>query len=81
MTAPEIEKAVDDYIREQNEWPEMFSLWEEAEFYANNEPEIGMSEDEAERFAIETEGKEFPIIDEQLKYSLGIFPKEIILSK
>ena len=58
MTAAEIEKAV-------NEIPEMESLQREAEFYANYEPEIGMSEDEAERFAIETEGKEYPVIDEK----------------
>jgi hypothetical protein len=58
MTAAEIEKAV-------NEIPEMESLQREAEFYANYEPIIGMDEDEAERFAIETEGKEYPIIDEK----------------
>lgn len=58
MTAAEIEKAV-------NEIPEMESLQREAEFYANYEPIIGMDEDEAERFAIETEGKEYPVIDEK----------------
>ena len=65
MTAAEIEKAVDDYEQEMRDLPEKLSLQTEAEFYANNEPEIGMSEDEAERFAIETEGKEYPIIDEK----------------
>ena len=65
MTAAEIEKAVDDYEQEMRDLPEKLSLQTEAEFYANNEPEIGMSEDEAERFAIETEGKEYPVIDEK----------------
>lgn len=58
MTAAEIEKAVD-------ELPELQSLEREAAFYENFEPEIGLSEDEAERLAIETEGKEYPIIDEK----------------
>lgn len=58
MTAAEIEKAVDEI-------PEMQSLEKEAEFYANYEPIVGMDEDEAERFAIETEGKEYPIIDDK----------------
>lgn len=58
MTAAEIEKAVD-------ELPELQSLEREAAFYEQFEPEIGLSEDEAERFAIETEGKEYPIIDEK----------------
>ena len=65
MTAAEIEKAVDDYEQEMRDLPEKLSLQTEAEFYANYEPEIGMSEDEAERFAIETEGKEYPVIDEK----------------
>lgn len=58
MTAAEIEKAVD-------ELPELKSLEREAAFYEQFEPEIGLSEDEAERLAIETEGKEYPIIDEK----------------
>ena len=58
MTAAEIEKAVD-------ELPELQSLEREAAFYEQFEPEIGLSEDEAERLAIETEGKEYPIIDEK----------------
>lgn len=58
MTAAEIEKAVD-------ELPELQSLEREAAFYGQFEPEIGLSEDEAERLAIETEGKEYPIIDEK----------------
>jgi len=58
MTAAEIEKAV-------NEIPEMESLEREYEFYENYEPIVGMDEDEYERFAIETEGKEYPIIDEK----------------
>ena len=58
MTAAEIEKAVD-------ELPELQSLEREAAFYEQFEPEIGLSEDEAERLAIETEGKEYPVIDEK----------------
>lgn len=58
MTAAEIEKAVD-------ELPELQSLEREAAFYEQFEPEIGLSEDEAERLAIETEVKEYPIIDEK----------------
>lgn len=58
MTAAEIEKAVD-------ELPELQSLEREADFYANYEPDIGLSEDEQERLAIMTEGKEYPIIDEK----------------
>ena len=58
MTAAEIEKAVDEI-------PELKSLEREAAFYEQYEPEIGLSEDEAERLAIETEGKEYPIIDEK----------------
>lgn len=58
MTAAEIEKAVNDI-------PEMQSLEREAEFYANYEPETGMSEDEYERFALETEGKEYPLIEDK----------------
>lgn len=62
MTAAEIEKAVNDI-------PEMQSLEREAEFYANYEPIVGMDEDEAEQFAIETEGKEYPVIsDEDLPF-------------
>ncbi len=58
MTAAEIEKAV-------NEIPEMKSLEREAAFYEQYEPEIGLSEDEAERLAMETEGKEYPIIEDK----------------
>ena len=58
MTAAEIEKAVDEI-------PEMKSLEREAAFYNQFEPEIGLSEDEAERFAIETEGKVYPVIDDK----------------
>lgn len=58
MTAAEIEKAVDEI-------PEMKSLEREAAFYEQYEPEIGLSEDEAERLAMETEGKEYPIIEDK----------------
>ena len=58
MTAAEIEKAVDEI-------PEMKSLEREAAFYEQFEPEIGLSEDEAERLAIETEGKQYPVIEDK----------------
>lgn len=58
MTAAEIEKAVDEI-------PEMKSLEREAAFYEQYEPEIGLSEDEAERLAIETEGKQYPVIEDK----------------
>lgn len=58
MTAAEIEKAVDEI-------PEMKSLEREAAFYEQYEPEIGLSEDEAERFAMETEGKQYPVIKDK----------------
>lgn len=58
MTAAEIEKAVDEI-------PELKSLEREAAFYEQYEPEIGLSEDEAERFAIETEGKQYPVIEDK----------------
>lgn len=58
MTAAEIEKAVDEI-------PEMKSLEREAAFYEQYEPEIGLSEDEAERLAIETEGKQYPVIKDK----------------
>lgn len=58
MTAAEIEKAVDEI-------PELKSLEREAAFYEQYEPEIGLSEDEAERLAIETEGKQYPIIEDK----------------
>lgn len=62
MTAAEIEKAVD-------ELPELQSLEREAAFYENFEPFEGLTEDEAERLAIETEGKEYPVIrDEDLPF-------------
>lgn len=58
MTAAEIEKAVDEI-------PELKSLEREAAFYEQYEPEIGLSEDEAERLAIETEGKQYPVIKDK----------------
>lgn len=58
MTAAEIEKAVDEIL-------EMKSLEREAAFYNQYESEIGLSEDEAERLAIETEGKKYPIIKDK----------------
>ena len=58
MTAAEIEKAVDEI-------PELKSLEREAAFYEQYEPEIGLSEDEAERFAMETEGKQYPVIKDK----------------
>lgn len=58
MTAAEIEKAVDEI-------PEMKSLEREAAFYEQYEPEIGLSEDEAERFAMETEDKQYPVIEDK----------------
>lgn len=58
MTAAEIEKAVDEI-------PEMKSLEREAAFYEQYEPEIGLSEDEAERLAMETEGKQYPVIEDK----------------
>lgn len=58
MTAAEIEKAVDEI-------PELKSLEREAAFYEQYEPEIGLSEDEAERLAIETEGKQYPVIEDK----------------
>lgn len=58
MTAAEIEKAVDEI-------PELKSLEREAAFYEQYEPEIGLSEDEAERFAMETEGKQYPVIEDK----------------
>ena len=58
MTAAEIEKAVDEI-------PELKSLEHEAAFYEQYEPEIGLSEDEAERFAMETEGKQYPVIEDK----------------
>lgn len=58
MTAAEIEKAVDEI-------PEMKSLEREAAFYEQYEPEIGLSEDEAERLAMETEGKQYPVIKDK----------------
>lgn len=58
MTAAEIEKAVDEI-------PEMKSLVREAAFYEQYEPEIGLSEDEAERLAMETEGKQYPVIEDK----------------
>lgn len=58
MTAAEIEKAVDEI-------PELKSLEREAAFYEQFEPEIGLSEDEAERLAIETEGKQYPVIKDK----------------
>ena len=58
MTAAEIEKAVDEI-------PELKSLEREAAFYDQYEPEIGLSEDEAERLAMETEGKQYPVIEDK----------------
>lgn len=58
MTAAEIEKAVDEI-------PEMKSLEREAAFYEQYEPEVGLSEDEAERLAMETEGKQYPVIKDK----------------
>lgn len=58
MTAAEIEKAVDEI-------PELKSLEREAAFYEQYEPEIGLSEDEAERLAMETEGKQYPVIKDK----------------
>lgn len=58
MTAAEIEKAVDEI-------PELKSLEREAAFYEQFEPEIGLSKDEAERLAMETEGKQYPVIEDK----------------
>ncbi len=58
MTAAEIEKAVDEI-------PELKSLEREAAFYEQYEPEIGLSEDETERFAMKTEGKQYPVIEDK----------------
>lgn len=58
MTAAEIEKAVDEI-------PELKRLEREAAFYDQYEPEIGLSEDEAERLAMETKSKQYPVIEDK----------------